>query len=63
MNVHETEKLYALFEFSGISQADGAEDADIIIFNTCCVREGAETRVIGNLGIIKKLKEKKRKYA
>ncbi len=59
MNVHETEKLYALFEFSGISQADGAEDADIIIFNTCCVREGAETRVIGNLGIIKKLKEKK----
>ena len=59
MNVHETEKLYALFELSGIAQAENAENADIIIFNTCCVREGAETRVIGNLGIVKKLKEKK----
>lgn len=60
MNVHESEKLYAAFELKGIKQADSAENADIIVFNTCCVREGAETRVIGNLGIIKKLKEKKR---
>ena len=58
MNVHETEKLYALFEFSGVDQADSADDADILVFNTCCVREGAETRVIGNLGAAKKLKEK-----
>lgn len=60
MNVHESEKLYAAFELNGIGQADSVENADIIVFNTCCVREGAETRVIGNLGIIKKLKEKKR---
>lgn len=60
MNVHESEKLYAAFELYGIGQADSIENADIIVFNTCCVREGAETRVIGNLGIIKKLKEKKR---
>lgn len=60
MNVHESEKLYAAFELNGIGQADSIENADIIVFNTCCVREGAETRVIGNLGIIKKLKEKKR---
>lgn len=59
MNVHESEKLYAAFELNGIGQADSIENADIIVFNTCCVREGAETRVIGNLGIIKKLKEKK----
>ena len=58
MNVHETEKLYALFESEGITQAASAENADIVVFNTCCVREGAETRVIGNLGIVKKLKEK-----
>ncbi len=60
MNVHESEKLYAAFELNGIGQADSVENADIIVFNTCCVREGAETRVIGNLGIIKQLKEKKR---
>ena len=60
MNVHESEKLYAAFELNGIGQADSVENADIIVFNTCCVREGAQTRVIGNLGIIKKLKEKKR---
>ena len=59
MNVHETEKLYAGFETTGFCKADAAEDADVVIFNTCCVREGAETRVLGNLGQIKKLKETK----
>lgn len=59
MNVHESEKLYAAFEKKGVAAAIRAEDADIIVLNTCCVREGAETRVIGNLGIVKKLKEKK----
>ncbi len=57
MNVHETEKLYAAFEREGIGAADSAENADIVVLNTCCVREGAETRVIGNLGRIKKLKQ------
>lgn len=59
MNVHETEKLYAGFEKEGIAAAESVEDADIIVFNTCCVREGAETRVLGNLGQIKKLKQSK----
>lgn len=58
MNVHETEKMYAAFEAVGYSRSEEA-DADVIIFNTCCVREGAETRVIGNLGQIKKLKQSK----
>lgn len=60
MNVHETEKMYASFASRDIGKAERAEDADIIILNTCCVREGAETRVIGNLGLVKKLKENKR---
>ena len=59
MNVHETEKMYASFASRDIGKAERAEDADIIILNTCCVREGAETRVIGNLGLVKKLKENK----
>lgn len=59
MNVHETEKLYASFEKEGFSSANDMENADVIIFNTCCIRENAETKVIGNLGIVKKIKETK----
>lgn len=58
MNVHETEKIYADFINEGCIATDKIEDADIIIYNTCCIREGAETRVLGNLGMAKKLKEK-----
>ena len=60
MNVHESEKMYAQFEKEGFTFAESMNTADIIVFNTCCIREGAETRVIGNLGIAKKLKEKNR---
>lgn len=59
MNVHETEKLYAAFEKEGYCREEKPEAADIIVFNTCCVREGAETRVLGNLGRIKHLKAAK----
>ena len=59
MNVHETEKLYSAFEKDGVLSASNPDDADIIVFNTCCIREGAETKVLGNLGMVKKLKETK----
>lgn len=57
MNVHESEKLSGVLESRGFVQADAQADADIIVFNTCCIRESAETKVLGNLGIVKKLKE------
>lgn len=57
MNVHESEKMYAAFAADGVGMAADPNSADIIVMNTCCVREGAETRVIGNLGLVKKLKE------
>lgn len=57
MNVHETEKMYSAFDAAGFNQAESSETADVIVFNTCCIREGAETRVLGNLGRVKKLKE------
>ena len=60
MNVHESEKLYAAFASGGGGMAPEPDSADIIVMNTCCVREGAETRVIGNLGLVKKLKERKK---
>lgn len=57
MNEHDSEKLEAMLMDMGYEKAPEKETADLIIFNTCCVRENAELRVYGNLGHIKKLKE------
>lgn len=58
MNVHESEKLAGMLEDKNYVQSLDAESADLIIFNTCCIRKGAEDKVYGNLGYIKNLKEK-----
>lgn len=57
MNVHESEKLAGVLEARGILSCDKIEDADIIIFNTCAIREGAQDRAVGNVGALKKLKK------
>jgi tRNA-2-methylthio-N6-dimethylallyladenosine synthase len=59
MNEHDSEKLTAMLAEMGYAPTERFDDADLIIFNTCCVRENAELRVFGNLGHIKKIKEKK----
>ena len=59
MNVHESEKLAGILFRRGYERAQSNEDADIILLNTCCIRETAETRILGNLGMIKKIKEKR----
>ncbi|MBO5215110.1 MAG: tRNA (N6-isopentenyl adenosine(37)-C2)-methylthiotransferase MiaB [Clostridia bacterium] len=59
MNVHESEKLAGILREHGYTEANTLEECDIVVFNTCCVRETAEYRVLGNLGIVKKLKESK----
>lgn len=58
MNEHDSEKLSAMLMEMGYEEVNTAEESDLVIFNTCCVRENAELRVFGNLGHIKKLKEK-----
>ena len=58
MNVHESEKIAGILEKMGYSVADTREEADIIVFNTCAIREGAEDRVFGNVGNLKKQKKK-----
>ena len=58
MNVHESEKIAGILEGLGYSEAEKREDADIIVFNTCAIREGAEDRVFGNVGNLKKMKKK-----
>ena len=58
MNVHESEKIAGILEKLGYSEGSSREEADIIVFNTCAIREGAEDRVFGNVGSLKKLKKK-----
>ena len=60
MNVHESEKIAGILEKLGYTLADKREEADIIVFNTCAIREGAEERVFGNVGNLKKLKKTKK---
>lgn len=57
MNEHDSEKLSAMLVQMGYQQAESDEKADVIIFNTCCVRENAELKVYGNLGALKQLKK------
>ena len=58
MNEEDSEKLSGMLKAIGYTKADTQEEAGIIIFNTCCVRENAENKVFGNLGELKHLKKK-----
>ncbi len=60
MNVHESEKLAGLLETRGYKRAESEKTADVIVFNTCCIREGAEQKIMGNIGAIKPIKKEKR---
>lgn len=57
MNVHESEKLAGMLKSLGYNETNNAEQADIIVFNTCCIRDSAEQKVLGNIGAVKKLKK------
>lgn len=58
MNVHESEKIAGILEKKGYEPCENREEADIIVFNTCAIREGAEDRVFGNVGNLKKMKKR-----
>ena len=50
MNVHDSERLAGLLEEAGYARATGGGQADVVVFNTCAVRENADNRLYGNLG-------------
>jgi tRNA-2-methylthio-N6-dimethylallyladenosine synthase len=59
MNVHDSERLAGLMEAAGyVRSAPGAE-ADVVVFNTCAVRENADNRLYGNLGHLASVKARK----
>ncbi len=58
MNVHESEKIAGLLEDMGYTATQTDDDADIIVFNTCCIRDTAERRAFGNIGVTKAVKKR-----
>jgi tRNA-2-methylthio-N6-dimethylallyladenosine synthase len=56
MNVNDSHVLAGRFQLHGCRVVDSAEEADIILLNTCAIRENAEERVFGRIGELKKLK-------
>lgn len=57
MNEEDSEKISGMLKSQGYEKTDNKDEANIIIFNTCCVRENAENKVFGNLGALKKHKK------
>lgn len=60
MNVHESEKIAGILTRMGYAPCDSSDEADIVVFNTCCIRENAENHAYGNIGALKKLKKSKK---
>ncbi len=56
MNVHDSERISGLLEDAGYVRADGAQTPDVVVFNTCAVRENADNRLYGNLGHLRPTK-------
>ena len=58
MNVHESEKIAGTLTKLGYDDAKEGEDADVVVFNTCCIRDNAERKATGHIGMMKTEKKK-----
>ena len=56
MNVHDSERIAGLLEDDGYERASVLEDADVMVLNTCCIRENADNKLYGALGQLKAVK-------
>jgi len=56
MNEHDSERLAGLLAADGMEPADSPDDADVVVLNTCCIRENADNKLYGHLGRLKALK-------
>ena len=57
MNEHDSERMAGMLEDRGYTRAEDPEDASVLLFNTCCIRENADSRLYGNLGHAKRIKD------
>ncbi len=59
MNEHDSERVAGVLEADGLVAAAGVEDADVVVLNTCCIRENADNKLYGHLGHLKALKDRR----
>jgi tRNA-2-methylthio-N6-dimethylallyladenosine synthase len=59
MNEHDSERVAGMLEAEGYARTGSPETADVVLFNTCCIREKADTRLYGTLGHMKRIKDAK----
>ena len=59
MNEHDSERIAGLLEADGMRPADSVESADVVVLNTCCIRENADNKLYGHLGQLKALKARR----
>ena len=59
MNEHDSERIAGLLQADGLEEAGSVEDADVVVLNTCCIRENADNKLYGTLGHLKSLKDRK----
>jgi len=57
MNEHDSERIAGLLDAEGYVEVDDESDADVVVLNTCCIRENADNKLYGNLGHLKPWKE------
>jgi tRNA-2-methylthio-N6-dimethylallyladenosine synthase len=59
MNEHDSERIAGVLEADGLEATDDVEEADVVVLNTCCIRENADERLYGHLGALKSLRERR----
>ena len=57
MNEHDSERISGLLESDGLVRAESEDDADVVVLNTCCIRENADNKLYGNLGHLRPWKD------
>jgi tRNA-2-methylthio-N6-dimethylallyladenosine synthase len=57
MNVHDSERISGLLEADGLVATDEVGEADVVVLNTCCIRENADNKLYGTLGHLKSIKD------
>ena len=56
MNEHDSERIAGLLAADGMEATDDLDAADVVVLNTCCIRENADNKLYGHLGRLKSLK-------
>jgi len=59
MNEHDSERIAGVLEADGLVASDDVDDADVVVLNTCCIRENADNRLYGHLGHLRSLKQQR----